>query len=109
MYFDWFYLFIAVKAIVFKCVGPKMVLHHHTTDGTALHPASFRLRYEFVDTYLGGEQWAGAAAPGSGLLQEASPPTTPPPNTPPPPCARIFRKVKESELNSPRYAIFIFI
>lgn len=85
-----------------------MVIHHHTTEGTALHPSTFRLRYEFVDTRLGGDSWSG-----SGLLKmdPASLSTAQVFGTPPTittgrpvltPCARIFRKISESDVSSPR-------
>lgn len=69
-----------------------MVLHHHTAEGTALHPATFRLRYEFVDTRLGGEPWAGSG----GLLQEAGV------EGGSGGCARVFKKTKEADFSSPR-------
>lgn len=34
-----------------------IVIQHHTEDGTALHPASFKLKYEFVDTRMVGDPW----------------------------------------------------
>ncbi|KAF4523873.1 hypothetical protein B566_EDAN010191 [Ephemera danica] len=61
--------------------GPTFTLEQHLRYGTALHPVSFVLRYEFVDVSQGG-------AP--------APRTTPPYNmpTPTPPtwdCDRVFR------------------
>lgn len=93
-----------------KCVGSKMVIHHHTTEGTALHPSTFRLRYEFVDTRLGGDSWSGG-----GLLKLDSiaamstsqvfgtPPTTTSGRPVISPCARVFRKIREADVSSPRY------
>ncbi|VEN64488.1 unnamed protein product, partial [Callosobruchus maculatus] len=49
-----------------------LTIEHHTEDGTALHPASFKLKYEFVDTRLGGEKLLEVEEPG--------------------PCNRVFRK-----------------
>lgn len=53
----------------------------YSETGTALHPANFRLRYEFVDTRLGGEPWPGRR-------QE--------------PCARVFRRMRSGTFWSPR-------
>ncbi|KAJ8878397.1 hypothetical protein PR048_018975 [Dryococelus australis] len=68
--------------------GPALTLQHHTDDGTALHPAAFRLRYEFVDTRLGGEPWPGRR--GEVL-----------------PCSRIFRRGRAGHFRSPRN-VFLF-
>lgn len=57
-------------------------MEHHTEDGTALHPASFKLKYEFVDTRLSGEDWSS--------LEESGP------------CHRVFRKAHVGEITSPR-------
>ena len=35
--------------------GRGLVIQHFTEDGTALHPASFKLKYEFIDPRLGSE------------------------------------------------------
>lgn len=59
-----------------------LLLQHHTEDGTALHPASFKLHYEFVDTRLGGE-----------LLHT---------KTPSGHCHRLFRNMQSGEVLSPR-------
>lgn len=58
------------------------MLQHHTEDGTALHPAAFKLKYEFVDTRLGGDEWYSQDDPG--------------------PCHRVFRKSHVGEVVSPR-------
>jgi hypothetical protein len=44
--------------------GSALELEHRSLPGTALHPASFRIRYEFVDTRLAGEWWRGSVPPG---------------------------------------------
>lgn len=67
----------------------KMIIQHHTEDGTALHPASFRLRYEFVDTRLGGDPWTGRRAPEAQLAHPHA-------------CSRVFRKMRSGEVSSPR-------
>ncbi|CAH1956018.1 unnamed protein product [Acanthoscelides obtectus] len=59
-----------------------LTIEHHTEDGTALHPASFKLKYEFVDTRLGGEKLLEVEEPG--------------------PCNRVFRKQHVGEVTSPR-------
>lgn len=64
----------------------KYLIEHRTEDGTALHPASFRLRYEFVDTRLGGDAWLGRRGD----------------DPPPQPCSRVFRKMRSGEIFSPR-------
>lgn len=64
----------------------KFLIEHHTEDGTALHPASFRLRYEFVDTRLGGDAWLGRKGE----------------DPPPQHCSRVFRKMRSGEIFSPR-------
>ncbi|CAG9857034.1 unnamed protein product [Phyllotreta striolata] len=40
-------------------IGRNLMIQHYTEDGTALHPASFKLAYEFVDTKLAGEPAGG--------------------------------------------------
>ncbi|XP_017770463.1 PREDICTED: uncharacterized protein LOC108558152 [Nicrophorus vespilloides] len=62
--------------------GRALIIQHHTEDGTALHPASFKLKYEFIDTRLGGEPWPGKEQPG--------------------PCHRIFKNMRHGEINGPR-------
>ncbi|XP_046659628.1 uncharacterized protein LOC124353702 [Homalodisca vitripennis] len=64
----------------------SLLVQHQSDDGTALHPASFRLKYEFVDTHLGGEPWPGRRGE----------------EPPPQPCSRIFRRVKSGHIKSPR-------
>ncbi|XP_025836544.1 uncharacterized protein LOC108736059 isoform X2 [Agrilus planipennis] len=62
--------------------GRNLVLQHHTEDGTALHPASFRLRYEFVDVRFEGELWPSREKKG--------------------PCYRVFRKQHVGDVFVPR-------
>lgn len=62
--------------------GKNLILHHYTEDGTALHPASFKLKYEFVDTRLGGDPWP--------LENQQSP------------CHRLFRKSHVGDVIEPR-------
>ncbi|XP_060521214.1 uncharacterized protein LOC132698910 [Cylas formicarius] len=57
----------------------NLVLQHHTEDGTALHPAFFKLKYEFVDTRLGGEPDKEAGS-----------------------CHRVYRKQHVGEVTGPR-------
>lgn len=64
-----------------------MVIQHHTEDGTALHPASFKLKYEFVDTRQNGD-----------LLQIKDHPAL---------CHRVFKKQDSGEINSPKN-IFLY-
>lgn len=64
----------------------EMVIHHHSEDGTALHPASFKLKYEFVDTRLGGDTY---------------------PNRQNEPCSRVFRRKHTGLISSPRN-VFLF-
>lgn len=66
----------------------KVEFHTHT--GTALYPATFALRYEFVDTDLGGDPWPGRRG-----------------EQPPPPalCSRVFRQQQQGRqgtVQSPR-------
>lgn len=63
----------------------KVEFHTHT--GTALYPATFALRYEFVDTDLGGEPWPGRRG-----------------EQPPVPalCSRVFRHQRQGTVQSPR-------
>lgn len=65
--------------------GRSLIIQHYTEDGTALHPASFKLKYEFVDTRLGGDPW-----PGSEDM-----------------CHRVFKKQHVGEVISPRN-IFLY-
>lgn len=64
-----------------------MVLQHYTEDGTALHPASFRLKYEFIDTRQNGEPLQ---------IKDYSAA-----------CHRVFRKKSSGEINSPKN-VFLF-
>lgn len=59
----------------------SLLVQHQSCEGTALHPANFRLKYEFVDTWLGGEPWPSRRG-----------------EPPPPPCSRVFRKLKSGEV-----------
>lgn len=68
--------------------GRFLVLQHHTEDGTALHPASFKIKYEFVDTRLGGEAIISREHPTSS-------------------CHRIFKKTLRGEIIGPRN-VFLF-
>nr|XP_018909717.1 PREDICTED: uncharacterized protein LOC109038906 [Bemisia tabaci] len=64
----------------------SIVIQHKSTPGTALHPASFRLRYEFVDTRLGGEPYFGR--------KDDDVPTTT--------CSRLFRKMRSGQIHTPK-------
>ncbi|XP_028134740.2 uncharacterized protein LOC114329744 [Diabrotica virgifera virgifera] len=68
-------------------VDKSLVIRHYTEDGTALHPASFKLMYEFVDTKLGGEPWPKRFEGG--------------------PCHRVFKHQHVGEVTSPRN-IFLY-
>lgn len=74
--------------------GSKMIIQHHTEDGTALHPATFRLKYEFIDTRLGGEHWHQYAQHMQAEQQQQQKQQIT--------CARVFRKIKSGEVFSPR-------
>ncbi|XP_030746588.1 uncharacterized protein LOC115875308, partial [Sitophilus oryzae] len=63
-----------------------LILQHHTEDGTALHPAFFKVKYEFVDTRLGGDLWSKKDAG---------------------PCHRIFKRHHVGEITGPRN-VFLF-
>ncbi|CAB3370328.1 Hypothetical predicted protein [Cloeon dipterum] len=79
--------------------GPKFTLEHLLRYGTALHPVSFVLRYEFVDVSQGGVPVSTTAAPFS------LPMTAPSPWT----CDREFRTSKGSDsgtFRSPRAVFF---
>lgn len=67
-----------------------MLIKLHTEEGTALTPVSFRLWYEFVDTRLGGEPMP---------FRRYEDPQSP--------CLRLFKKIRRSELHSPRN-IFLY-
>ena len=71
--------------------GPDLTMRHYSEDGTALHPATFRLKYEFVDTRMGGESWSGRRGE----------------EPPPQPCSRVFRKTPSGDFSSPRN-VFLF-
>lgn len=71
--------------------GPDLTMRHFSEDGTALHPTTFRLKYEFVDTRMGGEPWAGRRGE----------------EPPPQPCSRVFRRTRSGEFASPRN-VFLF-
>ncbi|CAD7083100.1 unnamed protein product [Hermetia illucens] len=65
--------------------GRDLKMEFHTHTGTALYPAQFSLNYEFVDTELGGEPWAGRRG------EDPVPPL----------CSRIFRK-RKGNIQAPR-------
>lgn len=69
--------------------GKDLVLQHHTEDGTALHPASFKIKYEFVDTRLGGEPFPDKKSPDSIT------------------CHRVFKRQHVGEITGPRN-VFLF-
>lgn len=69
-----------------------LTIQHHTEDGTALHPASFKLKYEFVDTRLGGDPWWDDNINNNNEYR---------------PCHRIFRKQHVGEITNPRN-IFLY-
>lgn len=67
--------------------GNSLVIQHYTEDGTALHPASFKLKYEFVDTRLGGDPWPTQEQQGN--------------------CHRVFHKAHVGEITAPR-SVFLY-
>lgn len=67
------------------------MIQHYTEDGTAVHPTSFKIKYEFVDTRYGGDVWLGRRGE----------------DPPPQPCSRIFRKNKSGIVKSPKN-IFLY-
>lgn len=71
-------------------LGSDLMVQIFSEKGTALHPITFRLKYEFVDTRLGGEQWNGKKT------DEFA-------NSP---CVRIFRRKKKGTIRSPRNVFF---
>jgi len=115
----------------YESSGPDLTVHLSTSAGTALQPAYFRLRYEFVDTDLGGEPlraqlaWtsfsalsAGAAAPAAPAAIAAASAATAQPlpgslanpsanSRPPIACARVFRNRQSGDVHSPRN-VFMF-
>lgn len=68
--------------------GPDLMVQTFSVKGTALHPVSFKLKYEFVDTRLGGEQWNVKKT------EDYSP------------CLRIYRRKKKGFIRSPRNVFF---
>lgn len=64
--------------------GRDMKIEFHSLTGTALFPAIFEMKYEFVDTDLGGELWPGKK-------DEEVPPL----------CSRVFRK-RKGNIQGPR-------
>ncbi|XP_057653185.1 uncharacterized protein LOC130892023 [Diorhabda carinulata] len=68
-------------------IDKSLSIQHYTEDGTALHPASFKLIYEFVDTKMGGEPWPNKIDAGS--------------------CYRLFKKQHVGDVTSPRN-IFLY-
>ncbi|XP_052124465.1 uncharacterized protein LOC113206306 isoform X2 [Frankliniella occidentalis] len=88
----------------YESSGTDLTLQHFVAEGTALHPAHWRLKYEFVDTNLGGEPWTGR---GSLLATGAVSAAGRPLSRPPIPCARLFRRLRSGEVFSPRN-VFMF-
>ncbi|XP_001841887.2 uncharacterized protein LOC6031035 isoform X2 [Culex quinquefasciatus] len=64
--------------------GSDLKIEFHTMTGTSLFPSSFGIKYEFVDTELGGEPYLGQKGEDVPLL-----------------CSRVFRK-RKGEFQSPR-------
>ncbi|KAJ1522885.1 hypothetical protein ONE63_002027 [Megalurothrips usitatus] len=88
----------------YESSGNDLTMQHTVAEGTALHPAHWRLHYEFVDTTLGGEPWSGRGAIlATGAVSSAGRPLS----RPPIPCARLFRKLRSGEVTSPRN-VFMF-
>lgn len=59
--------------------GRDLKVEFHSLTGSALYPSNWEMRYEFVDTDLGGEPWPGKKG------EEV-----------PPLCSRVFRKRKDN-------------
>lgn len=64
--------------------GSDMKIEFHSLTGTALFPTIFEMRYEFIDTDLGGDVWEGKKS------EEV-----------PPLCSRVFRK-RKGNVQGPR-------
>ncbi|KAL1381830.1 hypothetical protein pipiens_013313 [Culex pipiens pipiens] len=64
--------------------GSDLKIKFHTMTGTSLFPFSFSIKYEFVDTELGGEPYIGQKSEDIPLL-----------------CSMVFRK-RKGEFQSPR-------
>ncbi|XP_055538811.1 uncharacterized protein LOC129726149 [Wyeomyia smithii] len=64
--------------------GNDLKIEFHTMTGTSLFPSSFGIKYEFVDTELGGEPYLGQKGEEVPLL-----------------CSRVFRK-RKGDFQSPR-------
>ncbi|KAK6645496.1 hypothetical protein RUM43_001773 [Polyplax serrata] len=71
-------------------IGSELMLQVSSEKGTALHPMSFKLKYEFVDTKLGGEQW--------NVKRDDEFASSP--------CLRIFRRKKRGFIRSPRNVFY---
>ncbi|RZF39533.1 hypothetical protein LSTR_LSTR001054 [Laodelphax striatellus] len=69
----------------------QLTVQHHSDEGTALHPATFRIRYEFVDTRYVGEPWPGRKGE----------------DPPPQPCSRVFKRSKSGHIRPPK-DIFLY-
>lgn len=65
--------------------GNDMKIEFHSLTGSALYPTQFEMKYEFVDTDLGGEQWQGSHK------DEKVPKL----------CSRVFRK-RKGDFQGPR-------
>ncbi|XP_058834641.1 uncharacterized protein LOC131691912 isoform X2 [Topomyia yanbarensis] len=64
--------------------GSDLKIEFHTMTGTSLFPSNFGIKYEFVDTELGGEPYLGQKGEEVPLL-----------------CSRVFRK-RKGDFQSPR-------
>ncbi|XP_026688644.1 LOW QUALITY PROTEIN: uncharacterized protein LOC103523051 [Diaphorina citri] len=67
----------------------SLIIQHIIKQGTVIHPSSFSLRYEFIDTRLGGEPLPVAK------LTDYYP-------APQPSCSRVFRNVQTGFIESPK-------
>uniref|UniRef100_A0A8D8UFI7 CUB domain-containing protein n=1 Tax=Cacopsylla melanoneura TaxID=428564 RepID=A0A8D8UFI7_9HEMI len=67
----------------------SIVIQHILKQGTVIHPASFSLKYEFIDTRLGGDPLAIAKM--SDYYPE--PQTS---------CSRIYRNIQTGDIESPK-------
>lgn len=76
---------ICMCVLFFPTIYRLQKIEFQSYTGTALYPTTFSLKYEFVDTDLGGEKWLGRKG------EEPVPPL----------CSRVFRK-KRGNFQSPR-------
>ncbi|KAI5721046.1 hypothetical protein M8J77_015249 [Diaphorina citri] len=67
----------------------SLIIQHIIKQGTVIHPSSFSLRYEFIDTRLGGEPLPVAK------LTDYYP-------APQPSCSRVFRNLQTGFIESPK-------